>query len=297
MFKEYLFEYLNKHPMHRGPIFALLRKAHPIFVEYPGNPQSRYGYGKSPHKSLFSIINSNRELYKENLTKILEYKENFINISMNENKNNPTYPSWNNGWLPGLDAAALYSFMALNNPKNYFEIGSGNSTKFAKHSIRNHKLKTKITSFDPNPRAEIDSICDEVIRKPVENIDTSIFQELGEGDILFVDNSHFSFMNSDVTVVFLDILPELKKGVIVQFHDIFLPYDYPPEWRGRYFSEQYLLASYLLADEKKLEVILPNNFITQDNELKNIMKPLWENPKMKGIEAYGGSFWIKINKK
>jgi hypothetical protein len=29
----------------------------------------------------------------------------------------------------------------------------------------------------------------------------------------------------------------------VHLHDIFLPWDYPEEWRGRYYSEQYLLAA------------------------------------------------------
>ncbi len=29
-------------------------------------------------------------------------------------------------------------------------------------------------------------------------------------------------------------------------HDIFLPDDYPPEWADRYYSEQYLLAAWLL---------------------------------------------------
>lgn len=297
MFKENLLKYLENNPMHRGPIFALLGKAHPIFIEYPGNPQSRYGYGKPPHDKLNKIINRNREIYKENLTSFLEYKDNFLNISMKEDKTNPNFPAWDNGWLPGLDSVALYGFIAHNKPKQYFEIGSGNSTKFAKRAIIDQDLKTEITSFDPYPRAEIDSICDNIIRKPVEDVDAGIFNDLGKGDILFVDNSHFSFMNSDVTVVFLDILPELKKGVFVQFHDIFLQFDYPPEWRGRYFSEQYLLAAYILADENKLEVLFPSNFITHDDELKKVMNPLWANPKMKGIEAFGGSFWVRINKK
>jgi hypothetical protein len=35
--------------------------------------------------------------------------------------------------------------------------------------------------------------------------------------------------------------------VVVHFHDIFLPFEYPREWllRGRYWAEQYLLQAFL----------------------------------------------------
>ena len=60
-----------------------------------------------------------------------------------------------------------------------------------------------------------------------------MFESLEAGDVVFVDNSHGSFMNSDVTVVMLDILPRLKQGVLVEFHDIFLPFDYFETWSNR----------------------------------------------------------------
>ena len=66
-------------------------------------------------------------------------------------------------------------------------------------------------------------------------------------------------MNSDVAVFFLDILPNLAPGVVVHIHDVFLPDDYPPQWIERYYSEQYLLACYLLAESTKFDVILPNS--------------------------------------
>jgi hypothetical protein len=48
--------------------------------------------------------------------------------------------------------------IASKRPKQYFEIGSGNSTKFARQAIRDHGA-TRIVSIDPSPRAEIDAIC------------------------------------------------------------------------------------------------------------------------------------------
>ena len=41
--------------------------------------------------------------------------------------------------------------------------------------------------------------------------------------MVFVDNSHRVFMNSDVTACVLDVLPELSSGVLVGIHYILLP--------------------------------------------------------------------------
>ena len=97
---------------------------------------------------------------------------------------------------------------------------------FARHAIRTGNLKTTIMSIDPKPRAEIDSLCDRVMRLPLELCDLNLFRELEPGDILFFDGSHRIFANSDVTVFFIEVLPRLKPGVLVHVHDIFLPADY-----------------------------------------------------------------------
>ncbi len=146
-------------------------------------------------------------------------------------------------------------------------------------------------SLDPYPRAEIDSICDSVIREPLEDTDLSIFDKLEAGDILFVDGSHHCCMNSDVAVFFLDVLPRLKPGIFVEFHDVFLPYDYPTGWKS-YYSEQYLLAVYILAESNKFDIILPNAFITNDAELSSILAPVWDATNTRDLTE-GLSFWIQ----
>jgi hypothetical protein len=241
---------------------------------------------------LYEIINKNRTRYKEWLNNFLSLKDIFMNITVSENAD-VNDPCWINNYFSGLDAIALYCFLCLKNPENYFEVGSGNSTKFARHAIKNYGLRTKITSFDPSPRAGIDDICDVILREPLENVSLDIFDRLRTDDIFFVDNSHRVFMNSDSTVVFLDILPKLKSGVLVQIHDIFLPEDYPATWKERYYSEQYLLASYLLAKGNKFEIILPNYFISKDPELAKILDNIWDHPRMNGVEKHGISFWLR----
>lgn len=196
--------------------------------------------------------------------------------------------------MPALDGVALYGFLVTYKPKIYMEVGSGNSTKFARKAIADHNLDTIIVSIDPYPRAEINEICDEIIRKPVEEINLKIFDRLHKNDILYIDNSHRIFMNSDATTVFLDVIPGLKSGVLVEIHDITLPYDYPTEWINRYYSEQYLLAAYVLANKNMFDIVLPNFFISHDNELNSIMAPLWEQKEMRNVETHGCSFWLRI---
>ena len=282
---------------------SLLYPAYAIMLDYPINSQPRYGYGKPPHTLLNNLIDSNRNKYASLLRSFQEFSGDLAAIS-NENPEDTGAPIWCNPYFMGLDAAALYSLLRLKKSAIFFEIGSGNSTKFARRAITDHRLDTKIISCDPYPRVEIDAICDQVIRSPIEDIDPVVFDQLQAGDILFVDNSHRVFMNSDATVVFLDILPRLKKGVIVQIHDIFLPLDYPPQWIERHYSEQYLLAALLLADGPKFDVLLPNVFVSQDEQLSKEIQPLWDHQEMHKAYKHalthmfgfqGFSFWLETN--
>ncbi|WLT31788.1 class I SAM-dependent methyltransferase [Geothrix sp. PMB-07] len=262
-----------------------------ITLDYPFVSKPRYPVEK-PNRHLYAIINQNREVYAKWLQEIRSLIPHFKQIPVTP-ANTPAQPNWENGWIPPLDSMALYCFLAKNNPNYYIEVGSGNSTKFARKAISDHGLKTKIISIDPDPRAEIDALCDQVIRKRCEEVDLEVFSLLGEGDILFFDNSHRMFMNSDSTVSFLDILPMLSPGVLVHFHDICLPYDYPADWVNRYYSEQYGLACYLLAQGPKLEIILPCKFIIYDQPLISILDEIWTGGPLRGIERNGCSFWLK----
>ena len=269
---------------------------YPIYLNYPTTSvnKPRWGYGKPHHRLIYEIINRGRNSYERLLHRFLSYKDKYLALNRDEDGQMIWEPHLTNPWLPGLDSLSLYCMFGINKPTKYIEIGSGNSTKFAKKSTLDNDLKTKIISIDPEPRAEIDGMCDELLRKPVEEVDCSFFDQLDANDILFIDSSHRCFMNSDVTVIFLDILPRLKSGVLVEIHDIFLPNDYPPSWTERYYSEQYLLAALLLAEGKKFVILLPNAFISHDPELHKIVTPIFSAPEMNEVRSGGGSFWLMI---
>ncbi len=267
-----------------------------LFLEYKVDFRPRYGHGKPPHRALYKIIDANREIYRNLINKSLSYKDKIWAIQDSSKETDSTKPSWNNGFLPGLDIIGIYTFISEFKPKRYIEIGSGNSTKVAYKAKTEQKLVTEIISIDPMPRAEIDNLASRVIREPFENIDINILNELDKDDILFVDNSHRILPNSDSMVFYLEILPRLKKGVIVHIHDIYLPYDYPQFMCDRFYSEQYGLAMYLLADPERYDTILPNYFISEDKELSDLISPIWNHDNLKEVEKHGGSYCIRINK-
>jgi hypothetical protein len=265
-----------------------------LFLEYKTEFKPRYGHGKAPHKKLNSIIESYRENYKELLSEFLEFKEFIQEIKKSKEETDVDKPVWNNGYLPGLDIISLYSLISKINPTTYLEIGSGNSTKVARLAKSDQGLKTKIVSIDPYPRTEIKGVADQIINNKIEDTDLNQILHLEKNDILFIDNSHRVLPNSDAMVVFMDILPYLKKGVYVHIHDIYLPYDYPQFMCDRFYSEQYVLASMIMANPEKYHTIMPNFFVSEDEELASIISPLWDHENLKSVERHGGSYWFQI---
>jgi len=154
-------------------------------------------------------------------------------------------------------------------------------------------LQTRITSIDPAPRAEVDGVCDEVVRAPFQDTDLGRFAELEAGDVVLVDSSHHVLRNSDVTVFVLDVLPELPAGVLVGIHDVFLPDDYPWWLADRWYSEQYLVAAWLLGAGDATQVVFAAHFAATDRELRPAADKAFAAAGPAGVPAYGSSFWIE----
>jgi hypothetical protein len=264
-----------------------------MVLDYPFSSVPRYGHGKPAHRQLSEIFGRHRSDYLRRLIAFLPFKPSLEEISV-QRPDDPKAPYWLNQFFGGLDPVSLYVFACLNNPRKYIEIGSGNSTKFMRRAVERHRLRTRIISIDPSPRAEIDEICDEVRREPLEGSELGIFERLEPGDIVFMDASHRVFMNSDTSVFFLDVLPRLPSGVLVYIDDIYLPFDYPPEWVPRYYSEQYLLAVLLLAEPKRYEIVLPSTFVGRDPGLMEAVSPLWSDGPLAGASGPGSGFWLSI---
>lgn len=259
----------------------------------PADPTPRYGHGRPPHPGLASWIAGFDRAYVESLHVVLGYAEHLAAIPRDAAPGSGPY--WRQHWLPALDAAAVYSFVRARCPAQYVEAGSGTSTHFAARARADGRLATRITSIDPAPRSDVQGICDVAVRAGLESADPAIFAGLGAGDVLFVDGSHRALMNSDAVAFVLDVLPALPPGVLVGVHDILLPDDYFPSWAAYQFSEQYLLAAYLLGGARRVAPRLAAHHVSTDPALRDVLAPLWARPAFAGVDTRGWSFWFEVS--
>jgi len=251
----------------------------------------RYGYTHPPIPALEAWFTSCAEDYRTFVRYMRTLNISHIALSLAETKKSK--PAWTGGAIAAFDSLALYAMVRRHAPKRYLEIGSGMTTCFARQAISDTGQATKILSIDPEPRAEIDNICDEVIRDGLETCELSIFDNLEAGDIVFFDGSHRTFMNSDVTVFFIDVLPRLKPGVIVHIHDINLPYDYPEFFKKWYWNEQYMLAVYMMGNQNRIRPLLPTAFVCRSTLFEeDLRRPFVDLGSGNDSWHGGGSMWF-----
>lgn len=158
---------------------------------------------------------------------------------------------YNNGLFETVDAEIAYSMVRHFAPARIIEIGGGYSTRILAGALRKNLVERgtqgELVTIDPHCDTALSQIST-LVRKPVQEVELDLFLTLAENDILFIDSSHVISIGSDAVFEYLEIVPRLRKGVVIHAHDIFLPSDYPREpvlKRMCFWSEQYLLQSFL----------------------------------------------------
>lgn len=266
---------------------GLRRGYQPVFLDFRVDMKPRWADEVgNPH--LARIISARKEVFERNLKELSALKPVVEEIVAGDSPVKGI--NWSMGYVPALDGLTLMR-AALGSPSTYMEIGSGNSTRFVKAALTHAGSTVKIVSIDPEPRAEIDALCNRTIRSRLEDVDLGIFDMLERGDVLFIDNSHRSFMNSDVTVAMLDVLPRLKPGVLVGFHDILLPFDYPERWEQRAYNEQYLLGCQLLANPQYFDIQFANYWICRNRLHEEPLEGIWELLGAAVRDRAASAFW------
>lgn len=172
--------------------------------------------------------------------------------------------SFDNPYFSSPDAEVYYALLRTCAPREIVEIGSGNSSRVARQAILDGGLGTRLVSIDPSPRLEVHGCCDEVLARPVEEVDPGeIIARVGHDGCLFVDSSHILRTGTDLPQLFLRVVPALAPGALLHFHDVFLPYEYPRAWvlEERFgFNEQYLVHLMLAAGDR-FEVLWPGHYL------------------------------------
>jgi hypothetical protein len=184
------------------------------------------------------------------------------------------------GYGPGytaVDAFTLYSMIRHLKPRRYLEVGSGLSTYYCTLAATRNEREGQpvaITCIEPYPYAKLTSLPGiEMIVKPVQDVDLSIFEQIQSGDVLFIDSSHVLKIDGDVPYLYLEVLPRVNVGVTVQIHDVPFPYNvpYPPSlWVfGRAWPmlwNEAMVAQAFLCGNRDFENILSTPLIRHFDE-------------------------------
>lgn len=199
-----------------------------------------------------------------------------------------------NNYYSYTDAITLYLMIRYRKPKRIIEIGSGFSSAVM---LDTNELffdsQINLTFIEPFPERlhsllkESDKKKVTIIANEVQFVSIDIFEQLESGDILFIDSSHVAKTGSDVNFIIFEILTVLKKGVIVHFHDIFYPFEYPKNWvlKGMNWNENYFLKSFLLYN-KQFKIMLFSHYlhVLHSNSFSK-MSLCYKN--------WGGNLWIE----
>jgi len=202
---------------------------------------------------------------------------------------------FHNGFFCHADAIALYSLMRHCRPQRIIEVGSGFSSAVM---LDTNELflenRTALTFVDPYPGrllsllGENDKNRHEIIMDRIQNVPLERFDALQARDILFIDSSHVAKVGSDVVHLLTNVLPRLKQGVLVHFHDIFWPFQYPEQWirDGRAWNECYMLQAFLQFNET-FSIRFFNSYLAVHHRARfEQMLPL-------SMKNTGGSIWIE----
>jgi hypothetical protein len=208
----------------------------------------------------------------------------------------PTKPSTDrfslgNGAFSGTDALVSYCMVRHFQPRTIIEVGSGHSTLLtAQAALLNGE--TALHCIEPYPPEFLSRTLPgmtELLEVGVQDVPLEYFDQLGSGDILFIDSTHVVKIGSDVNHLIFEVLPRLKPGVVIHFHDIFLPKEMPWRWVASdklFWTEQYLLRAFL-AFNSEFEVLFGNTYMA-DNHPDDFKRTFPTSPWWGG-----GSFWIR----
>lgn len=199
---------------------------------------------------------------------------------------------WDNGAFTSLDAAAYWCAIRRFRPRRIVEVGSGYSTLVADAALRRNGAGTQVL-IEPYPKPWLESLAtvEDIRRRPVQDHAPEELRDLVESaDLWFLDSTHTVKIGSDCLMLYLMVMPSLRKEMLIHSHDVFLPFGFPPRKaleRHIYWTEQYLLYAYLL-DNPRAEVLFGSRYAAafQAGTAARLLPP--------GRKAGGGSLWYRL---
>jgi len=205
------------------------------------------------------------------------------------------------------DATILYGMVRHQQPKHIIELGQGNSTCLMRQAITDGGFHCKLTVLDPYPDPGIGPVvADNMEETWIEDLPVERFQGLETGDILFIDAPHYVLPATAVPALVLNIIPALRPGVWVHFHDIFIGVDVPPRVRQINYMESYMVMAMLQYGLRSGQLnFAHSNYLLRavklyEDETADINSELvaqaaaaYQLPATLPVRQYGFSLWVR----
>jgi hypothetical protein len=206
------------------------------------------------------------------------------------------------------ESQILHCFIRSRGPQSVVEIGGGVTTavmlEASAMNAREGGRSSGFFSIEPFPSSDLEAMPGVThIRLPCQEVSQSFFDQLETGDLLFVDSPCDVEAGSDVSRIYVDIIPRLRPGIFIHIHDIFLPYLYPRDLPQGFFDWQHTaLVLALLINNPRLSVLCCESALhfERSGQLAEILTDYNPEPNDKGLSHNGrhtGSFpsslWLK----
>ena len=208
-----------------------------------------------------------------------------------------------------LESQTTHCFIRALCPDTIVEIGSGTSTavmlRAASLNEQEGQTKPKIVAVEPFPKPSFQDLKEDVIHieEVCQKVPQSVFNQLKEGDLLFIDSSHSVKIGSDVLHIYLDIIPQLPPGVFIHIHDIHLPYLYRRTVLSEYFGwQETSLVLALLTNNSRLSVLCCQSALHYDRtrEMSEILSDYRPSASFDGLAGsehpkkhFPSSLWLR----
>jgi hypothetical protein len=199
-------------------------------------------------------------------------------------------------------AASTHSIIRHFRPGRVVEVGSGMSSLIISGALSRNRSETgnpaEYVIVDPFPgetvRKGVDGL-HRLVESRVELLPLSLFETLGQGDVLFIDSSHTVKIGSDCNYLYLEVIPSLRPGVIVHVHDISLPFEYPrtyatSETFRQFWTEQYILQAFL-SHNRDYEVLLAMGYVMKEHP--GAFETCFPHYDREQHRFTSGSFWFR----
>lgn len=201
------------------------------------------------------------------------------------------------GFYSQGDGLVLSAMLRHFRPKQFIEVGSGLSSACALDTVDKHFAhEVAFTFIDPNPERLLGILRPDekatVLADKVQNIPLEKFAALNDGDFLFIDSSHVLKTGSDLHHELFKILPVLKPGVIIHFHDIHYPFEYSEKWvleDKREWNEAYALRAFLMHNDA-YDIMFFNDYLwaIMRDEIWAALPDLADHP-----HSFGSGLWLR----